>query len=81
MKDLLSLLGYSAGTVLVYLGIRRLSLRFNHPLLNVVALSAGVIIGLLVACDIPYAAYVPAKDAMKAKVRQAGPLAGFCHFF
>jgi len=64
MQDLLSLLGYSAGTVLVYLGIRRLSLRFNHPLLNVVALSAGVIIGLLVACDIPYAAYVPAKDAM-----------------
>jgi predicted murein hydrolase (TIGR00659 family) len=53
-------------TVAVYLAIRRLYLRFNHPLLNVVALSAGLIIGVLVACDIPYAAYAPARDVMTA---------------
>lgn len=64
MDNLVPVAGYIVVTVLVYLGIRRLYLRFNHPLLNVVALSAGVIIGLLVACGLPYAAYAPAKDVM-----------------
>ena len=64
MDTLAPVVGYSVVTVLVYLGIRRLYLRYNHPLLNVVGLSAGVIIGLLLVCDIPYAAYAPAKDVM-----------------
>jgi predicted murein hydrolase (TIGR00659 family) len=51
-------------TVAVYLACRRLAFWVNHPLLNVVAVSAGVIIAVLVACDQPYAAYAPARDVM-----------------
>jgi len=51
-------------TVVVYLACRRLALWVNHPLLNIVAVSAGVVIVVLVACDLPYAAYAPARDVM-----------------
>lgn len=53
-------------TLAAYLGVRRLYLRYRHPLLNVVALGAGLIIAALLALDIPYSAYVPAKDIMTA---------------
>ena len=51
-------------TLGAYLGTRALYLRYKHPLLNVVALSAATIITTLVVCGIPYSAYVPAKDIM-----------------
>lgn len=51
-------------TLAAYLGVRHLYLRFRHPLLNVVALGAGAIIAVLVACGIPYSDYVPAKNIM-----------------
>jgi len=51
-------------TLAAYLGVRKLYLRFRHPLLNVVALGAGSIIAVLVACGIPYSDYVPAKNIM-----------------
>jgi len=53
-------------TLAAYAGVRRLYLRYRHPLLNVVALGAGLVIATLVACRIPYSAYVPAKDIMTA---------------
>jgi predicted murein hydrolase (TIGR00659 family) len=53
-------------TLAAYLATRHLYLRFRHPLLNVVALSAGLIIAVLVAARIPYSQYVPAKDLMTA---------------
>jgi len=53
-------------TLAAYLGTRHLYLRYRHPLLNVVALSAGLIIIALVAARIPYNQYVPAKDLMTA---------------
>jgi len=53
-------------TLAAYLATRHLYLRFRHPLLNVVAWSAAIIICVLVACKIPYSAYVPAKDIMTA---------------
>jgi len=53
-------------TLAVYLGVRRLYLRYRHPLLNVVALGAGLIIATLVALRIPYSDYVPAKNIMTA---------------
>ncbi|WP_300161032.1 LrgB family protein [Solidesulfovibrio sp.] len=71
MERLLFLAGCVGATMAAYLGVRRLYLRFNHPLLNVVALSAGAVIALLVACDIPYAAYAPAKDLMTAPLGPA----------
>lgn len=53
-------------TLAAYLSMRHLYLRYRHPLLNVVALGAGVIIAVLVAARIPYSEYVPAKDLMTA---------------
>ncbi|OLN28635.1 LrgA-associated membrane protein LrgB [Desulfovibrio sp. DV] len=53
-------------TVATYLACRRLYLTVNHPLLNVVALSAGIVIAVLVACDLPYTVYAPARDVMTA---------------
>ena len=66
MDNLPLLLGFIALTVATYLACRRLYLTVNHPLLNVVALSAGIIIAVLVACDLPYAVYAPARDVMTA---------------
>ena len=51
-------------TLAAYLGTRKLYLRYRHPLLNVVALSAALVIGVLVALRIPYSDYVPAKNIM-----------------
>jgi predicted murein hydrolase (TIGR00659 family) len=53
-------------TLAAYIGVRRLYLRYRHPLLNVVALGAGIIIATLVALRIPYSDYVPAKNIMTA---------------
>lgn len=53
-------------TLAAYLGVRRLYLRFRHPLLNVVALGAALIITALVVLRIPYSEYVPAKNIMTA---------------
>ena len=53
-----------AGTFLVYVLIRRLYLRYNHPLINIVALGAAVIIAVLVLCGLPYEAYEPARNIM-----------------
>jgi predicted murein hydrolase (TIGR00659 family) len=58
-------------TLAAYAGVRRLYLRFRHPLLNVVALGAGLIIATLVALGIPYGDYVPAKDIMTAPLGPA----------
>lgn len=48
----------------VYLFSRYLYFRYNNPLINIVLLSTAAIIALLVACKLPYTAYVPAKDIM-----------------
>lgn len=53
-------------TLAAYLGTRTLYLRYRHPLLNVVALTAAVVIAVLMALGIPYSGYAPAKDIMTA---------------
>ena len=53
-----------AGTVLTYALVRRLYLRYKHPLINIVAGSAAIIITVLLLCDIPYATYEPARQVM-----------------
>lgn len=53
-------------TLAAYAGVRALYLRFRHPLLNVVALGAGLVIAALLALRIPYADYVPAQKIMTA---------------
>ena len=55
---------FIALTLAAYLAMRTLYLRFRHPLLNVVALTAGAVIAALVALDAPYSAYVPAQKIM-----------------
>lgn len=52
------------GTLFVYDVMRRLYAYYKHPLLNVVGLSAAIIIAVLLLCDMPYAAYEPAKEIM-----------------
>ena len=66
MDNPLLLASFIALTVAAYLACRRPYIAVNHPLLNVVALSAGVVIAVLVACDLPYAVYAPARDVMTA---------------
>jgi len=51
-------------TVGAYLVFRAIYMRHNHPLINVVALSSGVIIAVLVLLDKPYSVYVPANKIM-----------------
>ena len=58
-------------TLIAYACVRRLYVKYNHPLLNVVALSAAVVIAVLVAADISYEAYTPAKDIMTAPIGAA----------
>lgn len=60
-----------AGTVLVYAAVRSLHRRYTHPLVNVVGLSAAVIIIALLVCDVPYAAYAPARDIMTSLIGAA----------
>ncbi len=54
----------TALTLAVYLAVRFLYLRYQHPLLNIVALSAALVIAVLALCDIPYEKYAPAGDCM-----------------
>lgn len=60
-----------AATVCAYYLVRRLYVRYNHPLLNVVVLSAAVIIAALMLFDMPYEAYEPAKDVMTVLIGPA----------
>lgn len=56
--------GFILLTVSIYLVCRYLYFRYNNPLINIVLLSAAVIIAILVVSKQPYAAYAPAKDVM-----------------
>ena len=51
-------------TVGVYAACRALYLKYTHPLLNIVVLSAGTIIAVLAALGLPYEAYAPGKEVM-----------------
>lgn len=51
-------------TVASYLIFRALYMRYSHPLINVVVLSAAAVIAVLLILKIPYKTYVPAKDIM-----------------
>ena len=53
-------------TVPAYVLVRALYLRYKHPLLNVVALGAALIITILVLCGLTYKDYTPAKNIMTA---------------
>ena len=52
------------GTLLAYMAVRTLSLRYKHPLINIVALGAAIIITVLLLCDFSYAVYEPAAKIM-----------------
>ena len=58
-------------TAALYLAARHVYLRRPHPLRNIVIWSAAVLIAFLVACDIPYSDYVPAKNIMTAPLGPA----------
>jgi predicted murein hydrolase (TIGR00659 family) len=60
----LMLLSFIALTVCAYGLLRRLSLRYPHPLLNVVVLSSILVALVLILLDIPYNDYAPARDIM-----------------
>jgi len=71
-------------TLAAYAGVRKLYLRFNNPLLNVVVLSAALVAGLLVSLGMSFQDYVPAKDVLTfllgpATVSLAVPLYRFRH--
>jgi len=51
-------------TVGAYLLCRSLSLRYCNPLVNVVILSAALIIAVLFTCELSYEVYIPGKDIM-----------------
>ncbi|MFZ5426482.1 MAG: LrgB family protein [Thermodesulfobacteriota bacterium] len=51
-------------TLCVYVLVRKVYLRYNHPLLNVVVLSSAAVIVLLLSLDLSFKDYVPAKDVM-----------------
>ena len=73
-----------AGTVLAYALVRGLYLRYKHPLINIVAGSAAIIIAVLLLCDIPYSTYEPARQVMTlligpATVALALPLYRYRH--
>ncbi len=62
--QIMIILGWVVFTLAVYTVFRKLYLKYTHPLLNVVVLSAAVVITALVLLDLPYTAYAPAKDVM-----------------
>lgn len=64
MQEIIVTLPCIVATVAAYIIIRKLYVRYTHPLLNVVVLSAAIIIALLIVFDISYAEYGPAKDIM-----------------
>ena len=51
-------------TLFAYLLFRHLYIKFAHPLINVVVLSAAAVICLLLLCDISYESYLPAQKIM-----------------
>jgi len=51
-------------TVAAYILSRSLFIRYGNPLLNVVFLSAVLIIATLLACHIPYESYIPGHQIM-----------------
>jgi predicted murein hydrolase (TIGR00659 family) len=53
-----------AMTLAAYALVRALYLRYKHPLLNVVALAAALIIAALLALGLTFKDYTPAKDIM-----------------
>lgn len=56
---------YIVFTLAVYMLVRFLYVRSkNNPLFNIVAVSAAIIIAVLLACGISYEQYEPAKDIM-----------------
>ena len=59
------------GTLLAYMAVRTLYLRYKHPLLNIVALGAAAVIIVLVVFDISYDVYVPASKIMTAFIGPA----------
>lgn len=63
MQYLMTLL-FIVGTLCVYILVRHLYLRYQHPLLNIVAVSSAVVITVLLLCGIPYKDYEPAKKIM-----------------
>lgn len=67
----LSTAAWIAGTIVTYIVVRRLYIRYTHPLLNVVVLTAALIIAALMLLDLPYAAYEPAKDIMTVLIGPA----------
>jgi predicted murein hydrolase (TIGR00659 family) len=58
------LLSFICLTVCAYWVLRRLSLRYPHPLLNVVVLSSVLVALVLIVLDVPYSDYAPARDIM-----------------
>jgi len=59
-------------TVALYLLARHMYLRSGaHPLLNIVIVGATALIVFLLACDIPYSDFVPAKNIMTAPLGPA----------
>ncbi|WP_046181365.1 LrgB family protein [Domibacillus tundrae] len=55
---------YIALTVAVYLGARVISMRFPSPFTTPVFTSTAVVIAILLAFNVSYEAYTPAKDMM-----------------
>ena len=51
-------------TLAVYAAVRALYLKYTHPLLNVVVLSAALLITVLLASGLSYETYAPAKEAI-----------------
>jgi len=51
-------------TLCSYWMLRRISRRYPHPLLNVVVLSSVLVALALIALNIPYSDYAPARDIM-----------------
>jgi predicted murein hydrolase (TIGR00659 family) len=58
-------------TVFLYLSARRIYLRRPHPLLNIVIWSSAALMVFLVACDIPYTDYLPARKIMTSPLGAA----------
>lgn len=51
-------------TLAAYWGSKALYLRYRHPLVNIVLLGAGLVIGTLLVLGLPYEAYVPGRKLM-----------------
>lgn len=62
----LLVLACMAITVASYLAVRAVSSRWNHPLFNVVILSAALVLGLLFLCRIPVETYLDCKNILAA---------------